>query len=349
MTTAGPNNPGSAANDAAVGTLNWASTSNVLASDNAYATVDTGAGGDATSKYLKVSDFGFSIPTGSTINGITISIESKHVINDGTGITTHRARIVKNGAIGSTNKTFTWSTTEAVQTLGGASDLWGESWTASDLNDPSTGFAIAVNVEDGGGATDVAYIDHITMTVDYTYTPPAPLTSEILRPVAGLDEFVGEVDWIRISEGFEYPDIYGHDGEYAYFPAGTSAGTNARKYRVAAPAPGYTITKATLYVWAYANYNTPSLAVSEIYSVRMKLNGTWYDLGVVSQTLGDTLDWFVFELPGLNESTGSSDIGFEIAIRELHGYVYQQANIDVAYLELQYAPASQSSGFFHWF
>lgn len=168
MTTAGPNNASSFANNASVGTLNWSSPLNVGVSDNVYASVQTGGAGASISKYLLVSGFGFAIPSGAVIDGITINVECKHVVNDGSGITTYRGRIVKAGTIGTTNKSITWGPSEGVHTLGGASDLWGETWTPADINHADTGFAIAVNVDDGGGPSDVAYIDHITMTVDYS-------------------------------------------------------------------------------------------------------------------------------------------------------------------------------------
>lgn len=335
MTTAGPNSPSTAANDAAVGTLTWASTSNVLASDDAYATVDTGAGGDATSKYLKVSGFGFSIPPGSTILGITVGVESWHDINDGTGISTYRARIVKAGSIGSTNKTLTWSTTEAVQNLGGSSDLWGETWTAAEINDASTGFAISVDVEDGGGATDVAYIDHITMTVEYT--AGGPLSSEILRPISGLEEDAGDSFWNLIDDVVTQPTTPG-DLSYMSIPHGVT-----QKFKVAPPTPGYTIISARLWILAHAEFDIAGVTEFKIFILRIKLNGTWYDLGVVDQHLTTTPTWYAFDLPLVYESTDSDDIGFQWIVTDPYGpYAGQYARMDVAYLELSYPPIEYS-------
>lgn len=340
MTTAGPNSPGTAANDASVGTLTWASTSNVLTSNNSYTTVDTGAGGDATSKYLKVTNFGFAIPSGATILGITIGIESKHDINDGTGITTYRARVVKAGTIGSTNKTLTWSTTEAVQNLGGSSDLWGETWTAANINDSTTGFAIAVNVEDGGGATDVAYIDHITMTVTYSVVT---ITSEILRPIAGLESDVGNTTYQNVDDVVTQPTSPG-DAAYASY-GGTTTSITIEKLQVQQPSGGYTVIGATLWVLAHSLL----AGVMRIQTIRIKLNGTWYDLGLVSSLLTTSPQWFSYTVTGMTESSDSDDIGFEWGIGDSLGTPSQAAKIDVAYLELQYLEIVPSvGGFFAW-
>lgn len=59
-----------AADDSAVGTITWASPSNALASDNAYATAAVG-----TSHYLKVTGFGFSVPATATITGVEVKVE----------------------------------------------------------------------------------------------------------------------------------------------------------------------------------------------------------------------------------------------------------------------------------
>lgn len=169
MATQGPNSPGTTANDASVGTRTWSnvgSPGNAGASDNAYSQVTTD-GGPKTSQYLKATNFGFSIPAGSTINGIEVNLERKKTLGDG-DVTHNQARIVKAGTISTSDKTVTWPTTEAVQTLGSSSDLWGETWTADDINSSTTGFAVSVNVDDGGGPTATAFVDHITMTVTYT-------------------------------------------------------------------------------------------------------------------------------------------------------------------------------------
>jgi len=157
---------GTTANNATVGTLDWSSVGspgNAGTSDNAYSTVSVAG----TTKYLLNTNFGFSIPTGATIGGIAVSVEKKKTTGDG-DVTHNAARIVKGGTIGSTDVTATWPTTEAVEVLGGATSLWGETWTAEDINASNFGFAISALVDDGGGPSATAYIDYISITVTYT-------------------------------------------------------------------------------------------------------------------------------------------------------------------------------------
>ena len=55
-----------------VGTITWASPTNAASSNDAYATAAAG-----TSHYLRFSNFGFALPTGSAIQGIRASLERK--------------------------------------------------------------------------------------------------------------------------------------------------------------------------------------------------------------------------------------------------------------------------------
>ena len=69
--------PGTIADDATVGTVAWTNPDNAKVSDNVYATVSLI--GIGISHYLKATNFGFSIPTGATINGILVEIEKKDI------------------------------------------------------------------------------------------------------------------------------------------------------------------------------------------------------------------------------------------------------------------------------
>ena len=75
------------------------------------------------------------------------------------------ARSTRSGsAIGTTDKSNPnyWNFPDNVVTYGGSSDLWGETWTAADINDPNFGFALAVFVGDS-----VALVDAMSITVFY--------------------------------------------------------------------------------------------------------------------------------------------------------------------------------------
>ncbi len=83
--TAGPTSPGTGADDAAIGTRTWSNPGNITSSNNTYATATSSGGGNSTTHYLKATNFGFSIPSGATIDGITVGIERKGTTTGGAG------------------------------------------------------------------------------------------------------------------------------------------------------------------------------------------------------------------------------------------------------------------------
>jgi len=160
--------PQTMADDATVGTVAWSNPDNAKVSDNVYATATNI--GPVTSHYLKATNFGFSIPVGATINGILAEFERK---TNSTPSVDSAIKIVKSdGTIGTTNKSTGagWSTTEAYVSFGGESDLWGETWTYTDINDTDFGVVLSLVIDSGGNGPPgyVSSVDHIRITVYYT-------------------------------------------------------------------------------------------------------------------------------------------------------------------------------------
>jgi len=71
--SSGPNNPSGTATETGGGTVDWTNPGNITSSDDNRATAVLGKGD--TSYYLKGTDFGFSIPSDATIQGIKVEIE----------------------------------------------------------------------------------------------------------------------------------------------------------------------------------------------------------------------------------------------------------------------------------
>jgi len=165
MASEGPNNPGSIVNDTAFGSEGWTDPGSANVSDNVYATAVPNIGGETN--YLKADNFGFSIPAGATVDGITVDIERNGTQTD-SFVQDARVRIVKSGTVGNTEKALgsQWPTSDATETYGGTSDLWGETWSADDMNLATFGVVLAGSSDAAGGET--ASVDHITMTVEYT-------------------------------------------------------------------------------------------------------------------------------------------------------------------------------------
>jgi hypothetical protein len=178
--TSGPNSPSTIVNNDDIGTIAWTNPGNAATSDNVRATASFTSGTNLISNYLVATGFGFSIPSGAVIDGITVEVEKSRTAGGGPDIFDNTVRIVKGGIIGTSDRSSAtaWPivTSEAYTAYGGTSDLWGSSWTPSDINSSDFGFAISAKKTATG--TRTANIDHIRITVTYTadITPPT-LTS----------------------------------------------------------------------------------------------------------------------------------------------------------------------------
>jgi hypothetical protein len=165
----GPNSPGTMADDASVGAIAWSFPDNAKISDNAYATLY----GNAVSHYLKATNYGFSIPAGATINGILVEIERRGESEVAGYVKDYEVKIVKaDGTIGSTNKADTvthYPSTDTYKSYGGIADLWGETWSPTQVNDSDFGVVLSSSLVSGGGPDyGYPYVDHIRITVYYT-------------------------------------------------------------------------------------------------------------------------------------------------------------------------------------
>lgn len=172
QTSSGPNNAATGANVNGPGTGgSWTNTGNLNAAGSATVTVAT----SGTSEYLQGTNYGFSIPAGSTINGITVSINRSSSSNGGgNSLNDADLNLLKAGSIVGTDKATAtdWPTSLGVATYGGASDLWGTTWTATDIN--ATNFGVSLSaLNQSGFSTRTASVDYIQVTV--TYTPPGSI------------------------------------------------------------------------------------------------------------------------------------------------------------------------------
>ena len=155
---------GIVADDVTAGTLIWSNPSRIVSSNDSYA--NTTAGSPGNTHYLKATNFGFNIPAGSTINGILIEIEKSFIEAVDTIAHDNEVKIVKSdGIIGVVNKALAgnWTITDAYYPYGASSDLWGETWSASDINDIDFGVVLS-----GYRSGCNLLVDHIRVTVYYT-------------------------------------------------------------------------------------------------------------------------------------------------------------------------------------
>lgn len=157
MPTSGPNSGGTFT-DLGDNDVAWTSPSNVAASDNSYATVTVSAVA-VVSNSLDVTNLGFSIPGGSTINGVLVEIEIKASV---TGAAWNQIQVLPSG---SSLFGDAISTTEAYVSYGGPTSLWG-GLSVATVNSSSFGVRLSVYRSSGGPQT--VSMDHVRITVYYT-------------------------------------------------------------------------------------------------------------------------------------------------------------------------------------
>lgn len=188
MATQGPLYPGTTASLANAGSSEdanvWTSTGNISADDGTEASI-TAATFDSPdiSELLVASNFGFTIPTGSTIDGITVEIDRR---DGGVGAASDNRVQLATGTtfadLVGTNKADTatdWPTNLAIATYGGSADTWSSGLTVAQLN--ASGFAVMLSVQADAANTDI-FVDFIRVTITYTPPPEANLPIVTMLP-----------------------------------------------------------------------------------------------------------------------------------------------------------------------
>ena len=174
MATQGPNSPATAVDDATVGTVAWANPTNVFASDGVAASASFGGPATATDYQIK---------------------------------------IVKSGTIGTTNKAdtvTTWPSTLTYVSYGSSADLWGETWTSSDINNSNFGIAVSVN--------ESTNISHFLIATNFSFTIPTnaqingilvDIEKDQRNTGPGGSISIAEIDHIRITVTYTTSSLTG--------------------------------------------------------------------------------------------------------------------------------------------
>lgn len=168
MPTQGPLFPGTTADDATVGTVVWSTTDNIKVDDGSTAGAALLTNAPNTSHYLTGTNFGFTVPAGSTILGIQVEWKRTHVGGAGHDID-NSAKIIQDSVIGGTEKSVgaVWTDSSLqYDSFGGAADLWGLAWTVAQIN--SSGFGAALSATGQTAAAATATVDALRITVTYS-------------------------------------------------------------------------------------------------------------------------------------------------------------------------------------
>lgn len=176
MASVGPQSPATGADDAAVGTSAWTNPGNILSSNDSYATNAVTAGGGSnntvTTHYVRGTNFGFSIPSTAVIDGIVLEVERSAGTSPGNTVDS-TIRLRKNSGFVGDNKAVggTWPASDAYQTYGSSSDLWGTTWTPAEINDAGFGAGVSAFLDTVIElSTETCSVDHMRITVYYTET-----------------------------------------------------------------------------------------------------------------------------------------------------------------------------------
>jgi hypothetical protein len=177
--SAGPRDPGTGADDPAVGTLPWNNPGAITYGSHTYTDY---AVSPTTTHYLKATDFGFSIPVGATITGIELGIKRWVDYDDDWGdwARDSRVRLVKGGTVQATDKASSdyWPNVEVEKSYGGQYDLWGSAWTPADVN--ATNFGAVLSADVAGPSLypgNVANVSRMRITVYYTTPGGGPASN----------------------------------------------------------------------------------------------------------------------------------------------------------------------------
>jgi len=154
---------GTFSNNDTVGDIDWVSPSNAATSNDVYATIQNDE--TATSKYLLATNFGLSIPTDAVIRGILVEVERSQTVDGPPNVTDNSIRLFKAGVVTGANKSTgaQWLDNDSYIAFGGATDLWGTTWTATEIN--NIGFGVGISAIVQGAA--LVKIDHIRIKIYY--------------------------------------------------------------------------------------------------------------------------------------------------------------------------------------
>jgi uncharacterized repeat protein (TIGR01451 family) len=138
----------------------WTDPTNVFTNDASVAT----ASGDNVDQGYRA--FGFGVPNGSIIDGITVAVTARSTAPTGCQI---QVRLSDNdGTTFTTRQTAELTDVDQVLTLGGATDTWGNVWDPSQLTNAR--FRLELRNNDPGPACDGASTTSVSfLTVQVTY------------------------------------------------------------------------------------------------------------------------------------------------------------------------------------
>ncbi len=130
------------------------------------------------------SNFGFSIPTGASIDGIQVGTNGSWSTNTGTN--QFCIELSWNGGTSWTsthNTTGDLGVTASSVTLGGSANTWGRTWSASEFSNAN--FRLRVMIDPSSSNTTTGLLDQLTVNVTYTPDTTAPTPNPMIFSPGG--------------------------------------------------------------------------------------------------------------------------------------------------------------------
>jgi hypothetical protein len=176
----GPSNAGTGADNSGVGTVTWLNPGNITTAGSPYATTSIPLPIGTQTHYLYGTNYGFSIPAGATIDGISVTISRTGQLVAGTaGVNDNVVSLVKGGSVTGSNyasTTLVWPSSLGTRTYGGSSDLWGTTWSPAEINATDFGVALSAKLSPTSLSAKIATVDYMQITVYYTLPTTVTLT-----------------------------------------------------------------------------------------------------------------------------------------------------------------------------
>ena len=185
----GPQVPGTITQ---VGSPAWTNPANI-ASTSVFATVTVPTGAPGVSGTLTVTNLGMTVPAGSVITGIQISIKASATVAPGFLAQIVAALNVNGNTVGNAIGTQI-TTSPTVYTLGSPTNLWGANLSAANVDDISFGFTFGCLNYNGVSSTFSC--NSATVTVFFSGPP-------LVTPT-------GSGTMAAVNGGYQYEVCYGN-------------------------------------------------------------------------------------------------------------------------------------------
>ncbi|KKN32875.1 hypothetical protein LCGC14_0809430, partial [marine sediment metagenome] len=185
--------------------ISWTNPAKVSAQDDDEAFVSFSTSTEGSSDWLRLTDFRFNVPLGAIIHGIKVEIDQRATVTS--SIIDGEVFILKYGAqIGDDMANSTaWETPDdgTYTVYGNSTYLWGTSWNPSEINNADFGIDLWIDYT-GSSSTD-ARIDHIQITVYYSYSFEVEISDNkfsVPFPSLPVGDELCTIETIKLNETF---------------------------------------------------------------------------------------------------------------------------------------------------